>query len=115
MKRITISAAKHIADEFDKDQVIILAFSKKDGKTWVTTYGRTVQDCQQAADGGNRLKRVMGWPEELCNAMPSRAMCKCGHKKSYHKNSRCEFSNADSDGKTVFACICTNFVLSSNV
>lgn len=115
MKRITIKAAKCIADQFDKDQVIILAFSKKDGKTWVTTYGRTVEDCEQAAIGGNRLKRAMGWPEDECEAMPPRAICKCGHANKYHKHSRCEFYNADSDGKTVFACICTKFDLSSNI
>jgi len=109
MKRITIAAAKQIADLFDKDQVIIIAFSKKDGKTWVTTYGRTVQDCEQAADGGNRLKRFMGWPEELCNAAPRRALCQCGHTKQYHKSNKCEFSNVDAHGKVTFACICSKF------
>lgn len=108
--QIPIRAAKQIAVEFRKDQVIILAFSKQDGKTWVTTYGRTVEDCRQAAEGGNKLKRVMGWPEELCNAKPSRdqACAHCGHSKAHHKAGDCDFHNKI-DGQITFACICSAF------
>ncbi len=72
-KRIPIAAAKRIASDHGMDQVILLAWSRETGDTHVVTYGRTLQDCVQAADGGNRLKRELGWPEELCNAQPSRA------------------------------------------
>ena len=112
MKRVPIVAAKRIADEFGKDQVIVLCFSKADGKTWVTTYGRTIEDCKQAAEGGNRLKRAMGWPEELCDAQPARAKsltCNCGHSKEHHTTGRCTFANFGSDGKATFACICTAY------
>jgi len=72
-KRIPIAAAKRIADEYDKDQVIVVTWDKATGTTWVTTYGKTVQECVQAAEGGNRVKRALGWPESLCNAKPARA------------------------------------------
>jgi len=72
-QRIPIRAAKFVAEEFNLDQVILLAFSKTTGQTHVVTYGKTVADCEQAAQGGNRMKRALGWPEELCNAVPARA------------------------------------------
>lgn len=72
-KDIPIKAAREIAKAYDKSQVIILTFDKVHGKTHVTTYGRTVEDCRQAAEGGNKLKKVMGWPDELCHAKPARA------------------------------------------
>jgi hypothetical protein len=36
------------------------------------TYGKTLEDCDQAAQGGNKIKKTLGWPEELCSAEPSR-------------------------------------------
>ena len=68
-KRIPISAAKKFCEEQDLRHVIICAW---DGKlSHVVTYGRTIEDCAQAAEGGNRVKLLMGWPENL-QAGPSR-------------------------------------------
>lgn len=110
-KRVPIAAAKAFADKYDKDQVIVLCFSKVDGKTWVTTYGKTVEDCKQAAEGGNRLKAAMGWPPEECKATPARAKtyCVCGHEKSKHETGRCDLHSKDKSGTVMFACICTKF------
>lgn len=69
---VPISAAKRIAEEFQKDQVIIVCWDQVHGKTHVTTYGKTKIDCAQAAQGGNFVKRALGWPEELCHAKPAR-------------------------------------------
>lgn len=67
-KRIPISAAKQVAVEHDCRQVILLAW---DGElTHIVTYGKSIEDCAQAAEGGNRLKQAWGWPE--CNDQPSR-------------------------------------------
>lgn len=72
-KRMPIAAAKQIAKKYDKDQVIILTWDNKTGKTWVTTYGKTLQDCDQAAIGGNKIKKqILGWPDELCKDKPAR-------------------------------------------
>jgi hypothetical protein len=71
-KNIPIAAAKRVAKEYDKDQVIILTWDKAFNKTHVTTFGKTMEDCDQAAEGGNRLKKALGWPEEMCKDEPSR-------------------------------------------
>jgi len=66
--RLPIRAAKDVGELYKLRQVILLAW---DGElTHVVTWGRTVEDCSQAADGGNKLKKKWGWPE--CNDQPSR-------------------------------------------
>jgi hypothetical protein len=78
LKRIPIAAAKRIAEEYGYDQVVIFARKVEsapgfgDGGEHVTTFGKTVADCDVAARMGNHLKRVVGWPEERCNAVPAR-------------------------------------------
>jgi hypothetical protein len=72
-KSIPIKAARDIAAAYDKDQVIIVTWDKLHGTTHVTTYGKTTEECIQAAKGGNLVKRALGWPEEQCNAKPRRA------------------------------------------
>ncbi len=68
MKRLPIADVKALAKKHDFRQVIVLAW---DGEiTHIATYGKTVDDCSQAADGGNRIKEKLGWPE--CNDQPSR-------------------------------------------
>ena len=68
-KRIPIEAARRIAKEYDCRQVIIVAW---DGKlTHCVTFGKSITDCDQAAQGGNRIKKALGWPESL-RAEPSR-------------------------------------------
>jgi hypothetical protein len=68
-KRIPITAAKHLAQEFDLKQVILFAWDGK--QQHCVTYGASIEDCDQAAQGGNRLKAHLGWPESLM-AEPSR-------------------------------------------
>jgi len=77
-KNIPIASAKKIAEQYDKDQVIIIAWDKTHKLTHVTTFGKTVEDCKQAAQGGNKLKQALGWPDELCHALPVRAKKKRG-------------------------------------
>jgi serine protease inhibitor ecotin len=71
-KNIPIKTARDISKTYDKDQVIVLTWDKTHGKTHVTTYGKTLEDCKQAAYGGNLVKRALGWPDELCQAKPKR-------------------------------------------
>lgn len=70
--RIPISAAKEIADRYGQNQVVVVTFDKSTGLTHVVTYGKSVEECTQAAEGGNFVKRALGWPESLCNAKPKR-------------------------------------------
>lgn len=72
-KNIPIKAAKEFAEKYDKDQVIMLSWSRKDGLTWVTTYGKSIEDCDQASQGGNWLKKnLLNWPDSKCVAEPNR-------------------------------------------
>lgn len=64
MKRIPITAAKRIADEYGYDQVIV--YARKVGVVQpfgehMTTYGVTKQHCDIAARMGAVLKKFMGW------------------------------------------------------
>ena len=59
-KPIPIKVAEEIAIKFDKDQVIIVTWDKKHGRTHVTTYGKTLEECKLAADGGNFVKKALG-------------------------------------------------------
>lgn len=69
-KRIPIAAAKRIAKDHDCRQVILCAW---DGElVHVVTYGRSIEDCDQAAQGGDLVKAALGWPESLQGDLPSR-------------------------------------------
>lgn len=70
-KRIPIAAAKAVGKKYpDVRQVILIAW---DGdNTHVVTWGRSVEDCAQAAHGGNLAKNQFGWPEDLCREEPNR-------------------------------------------
>ena len=68
-KRIPISAAKDLAKRFGQTHVVI--FTSDDKTQHVVTYGRTAEQSGQAADAGNRLKRALGWPDDL-HQQPSR-------------------------------------------
>ncbi len=68
-KRIPIKVARDIAKDHGLDQVILLGW---DGETsHVVTYGKSVVDCDQAAQGGDLVKKALGWPAAM-NAIPSR-------------------------------------------
>jgi hypothetical protein len=68
-KRIPIKAAETVGKEHGCRQVILLAF---DGElTHIVTWGNTVEDCAQAAQGGNLLKAKWGWPADT-KSQPSR-------------------------------------------
>ena len=70
MRRIPIKVARKVGKENNLSQVIIMGW---DGKyTHVVTWGKTVIDCDQAAQGGNMIKKHLGFPKELCITEPNR-------------------------------------------
>lgn len=71
-KRIPIRVARDISKEFDLSQVVLVAFDKKTGTTHVVTYGQTLDDCAQAAQGGNFVKKALGWPDDMRHDQPAR-------------------------------------------
>jgi hypothetical protein len=74
-KRIPIQAAKDVAKKFNLAQVILICWEvdevSRNAMTHIVTYGKTKEDCLEAAQGGNKLKKALGWPENL-HAAPAR-------------------------------------------
>jgi len=58
-----------LATKCKLNQIIIFGY---DGKNQhVATWGRTIEDCASAAEGGNQIKTFCGWPNSL-HAEPAR-------------------------------------------
>lgn len=72
---VPVEAAKHISEEFKKNQVIIVCWDQEHRRTHVTTYGHNGRDSKEAAIGGNMVRQSLGWPEELCHEKSNRNMC----------------------------------------
>ncbi len=53
-KSIPVAAARRYGRQYAQTQVIVLSFGP-DGRTHVVTWGKTEQDCKEAAAGGQRL------------------------------------------------------------
>jgi len=62
VKKIPIQTAKDIA-ALGYDEVIIVGCNYETGTQHVTTYGRSMKACENAALGGNAVKRLLKWPE----------------------------------------------------
>jgi len=86
-KPIPINWAKKIAADLGYTQVIIHGYDGNTGIQHVTTFGKSIADCDHAAKGGNVIKKLLGFPEEACKSVPARILdgqCQCGHKHSEH-------------------------------
>ena len=57
-KAVTVAAAKKIAEAFDKDMVIILAWDARHALMHTTTYGREAPDKEAAAMLGEHLAKA---------------------------------------------------------
>jgi hypothetical protein len=71
-KRIPISEAKRISEKYGQAQVIIVTWDRSNNRQHIITYGKSLKDCEQAAIGGNFVKKALGWPDNLCNEKPAR-------------------------------------------
>ena len=72
-KRIPIKTAKEIALNHNCDQVLIFGWNKKEGMRCVTTYGKTIEDCDQIAQSANYIKKItLNWPMNKCCDEPNR-------------------------------------------
>lgn len=70
IKRVPIKAARDLSRKYGRPVVVIFTLSEVEMQ--MTTYGRTIEDSAFAAESGNRLKKVLDWPDSLCHAQPSR-------------------------------------------
>lgn len=71
-KRIPIKALREFAKAQGLDVAVMLGWSQETGLQHVVTWGKTTELCDSAAQMGNRVKELAGWPPEECNAEPSR-------------------------------------------
>lgn len=69
MSRIPIKSLKELSKKYNLDHVIV--FATEGDTQHIATYGVTIDGCSEAADFGNKLRDVMGWPESL-HQQPSR-------------------------------------------
>lgn len=74
VKRVSIAATKKFAQDHGYDQIIIVAYNED--MQSVSTWGKSIAGCKNAADGGNAIKRLLGWPEDKIGAVPKRANAK---------------------------------------
>jgi hypothetical protein len=64
-KKILISTAKAIAEQYGYDQVVIYARKVGlGGREHITTYGTTKEHCDIAALMSKKLQQLMGWKSE---------------------------------------------------
>lgn len=70
--KIKIEEAKRLALELGYSEIIIYGYDENSGIEHVTTYGITKDNCKNAANKGNKIKRTLGWSEEYCNAKPTK-------------------------------------------
>jgi hypothetical protein len=67
---VTISELQEIATRHGYTHIVMLSL-KPGNFQFVATFGETIEQSDQAAQMGNRLKDLLGWPERL-HATPSR-------------------------------------------
>ena len=71
--KIPIAMGRSIALKYGYDQVLIWSWNKKKGQQHMTTFGRSVEDCDHVAQAGVHVKQqVFGWPESDALAEPHR-------------------------------------------
>ena len=68
-RNIPVSALKEFAEKYGYDHVIM--FCTGGDMQYVATFGRTIEQCDRAAQFGDKLKDSLRWPESL-HAIPSR-------------------------------------------
>jgi hypothetical protein len=66
---ISVEVAKQIREQIGASHLILFVRAA-DGSENISTHGDTEQQAHEAADFGNKLKKLLRWPEELCQSTP---------------------------------------------
>lgn len=69
--RLPIKALKELAQRYGYSHVIVYAYDSTNNMQHIATYGRTIGECDQAAQFGDMMKDALHWPESL-HAVPNR-------------------------------------------
>ncbi len=92
-KKIPISDIKALAKKHDLTHVVLYGYDENNNMQHIVTYGKSVEQCSQAADAGNMIKKVLSWPESLHNAQPSRVKKLEKQIESMRCCSNCKFNS----------------------
>ncbi len=63
-RRIPITAARKIAEQYGMDQVILLAWTERDARTHFVSYGKDRENCRMAAEGIKNIRRFLGFEKD---------------------------------------------------
>ena len=74
MKEISIKEVKETREALGFQKIVILGIDN-DFKQHVVTHGNTTKDADIAAKLGNDLKKVLKWPDDICNIKPLKRIC----------------------------------------
>lgn len=69
--RLPIKALRDLANKYKYSHVIVYAYDSENKMQHIATWGRSVHECDQAAQFGNLIKDFLKWPESL-RAEPNR-------------------------------------------
>lgn len=69
-RRVPIRVAREVGRQQGLSQVILVAWDGK--RMHVVTWGDTTEACDQAAQGGDLVKKALGYPERDIGTLPSR-------------------------------------------
>ncbi|WP_299576644.1 hypothetical protein [uncultured Sunxiuqinia sp.] len=75
MENIPINKVKQIREEFGLTHIVIFGMIEGENN-FVATHGKTAIQAKEAAQYGNNLKGILGWPLQLCRAEPLKRVCK---------------------------------------
>ncbi|AMJ65020.1 hypothetical protein [Hymenobacter sp. PAMC 26628] len=67
---VTIEQAKSIRKELKATHLIMFTADSEGGQN-VATHGESEQQAHEACQYGNKLKKLLGWPEELYQSTPT--------------------------------------------
>jgi len=86
MAKIKISEAKKIREQFEFTHLVIFGIGK-DNRQHVATHGDTQAHAKEAAKLGDELKKLLNWPDHLCNSKPLERICEnCSFfQRGYHR------------------------------
>lgn len=71
---ISIKETKKIREQLGLTHLVI--FGIDDGNTYhVATHGKTEKHARESAKAGNHLKKILKFPDHLCDDLPLQRVC----------------------------------------
>jgi hypothetical protein len=79
-----IKDLKEVREKLGLTHLVVFGITP-DGKYHVGTHGQSILNSHEAADAGNHLKKVLNFPDHLCDSIPLERVCgNCHYYTSYY-------------------------------